>query len=71
MLREDASGTLADPDANEEARDALLTDMLEGASPSVTSMRAGPEYRLAMLRLHARRALAVALERRAGGGGLR
>src|SRR5215203_3325266 len=71
VLRVDESGTLADPDADDDARDALLTEMLEGASPSVTSMRAGPEYRLAMLRVHARRALAVALERRTGGEGLR
>ena len=71
VLRVDESGALADPDADDAARDALLAAMLQGASPSVTSMRAGPEYRLAMLRVHARRALAVALERRATGEGAR
>ena len=71
VLRVDESGALADPDADDAARDALLAAMLQGASPSVTSMRAGPEYRLAMLRVHARRALAVALERRASGEGAR
>ena len=71
VLRVDESGTLADPDADDAARDALLEAMLADASPSVTSMRAGPEYRLAMLRVHARRALAVALERRASGEGAR
>ena len=71
VLRVDESGTLDDPEADADARDALLAGMLEGASPSVTSMRAGPEYRLAMLRVHARRALALALERRASGEGAR
>jgi CO/xanthine dehydrogenase FAD-binding subunit len=71
VLRVDDSGTLADPGADDATRDALLAGMLEGASPSVTSMRAGPEYRLAMLGVHARRALALALERRASGEGLR
>ena len=71
VLRVDESGTLADPDADDEARDAVLSEMLHGAQPSVTSMRAGPEYRLAMLRVHARRALAGALARRAGREGLR
>jgi CO/xanthine dehydrogenase FAD-binding subunit len=37
--------------------------MLEAASPSPRSVRASPEYRLAMLRVLARRALAAAIER--------
>jgi len=71
VLRVDETGTLADPDADAAARDATLEALLAGATPSPTSMRAGPEYRLAMLRVHARRALALALERRASGEGAR
>ena len=41
--------------------------MLAGASPSPRSMRAGPEYRLAMLRVLGRRALQTAIERLAKG----
>jgi CO/xanthine dehydrogenase FAD-binding subunit len=71
VLGVDETGTLADPATPADVRDALLEPMLDGATPSATSMRAGPEYRLAMLRVHARRALARALERRASGEGVR
>jgi carbon-monoxide dehydrogenase medium subunit len=71
VVRIDEHGVLADPATSDADRDALLEALLDGASPSVTSMRAGPEYRLAMLRVHARRALARALQRRAGGEGAR
>ncbi len=63
LLRTDDTGTLADPDASPEARAAILESMLEAATPSPRSMRAGPEYRLAMLRVLAWRALAAAVER--------
>ncbi len=63
LLRVDESGTLADPAATDEAVDAVLERLLADASPSATSMRASPEYRLAMLRVLARRARATALAR--------
>ena len=59
----DESGTLADPGAPTEARARILEGMFAGASPSKRSMRAGPEYRLAMLRVLGWRALQVAIER--------
>lgn len=63
LLRVDTSGTLADPDAPEEAVAAILESIFADASPSARSMRAGPEYRLAMLRVLGRRARATALAR--------
>jgi carbon-monoxide dehydrogenase medium subunit len=63
----DESGTLADPGAPDEAKATILEEMLAGASPSPRSMRAGPEYRLAMLRVLGRRALQTAIERLAKG----
>jgi CO/xanthine dehydrogenase FAD-binding subunit len=63
----DETGVLADPAAPAEARAAILESMLADASPSPRSMRASPEYRLAMLRVLGRRALATALERLATG----
>jgi carbon-monoxide dehydrogenase medium subunit len=62
-LRVDASGTLADPAAADAAVDEVLEALLADATPSATSMRASPEYRLAMLRVLARRARAIALGR--------
>ena len=62
----DESGALADPTVSDEARSAVLTRMFAIASPSPTSMRAAPDYRLAMLNLLGRRAVAVALERMGG-----
>jgi hypothetical protein len=41
--------------------------MFEAASPSPRSMRAGPAYRLAMLRVLGRRAVQTAIERLAAG----
>ncbi|HEX5828360.1 MAG TPA: FAD binding domain-containing protein [Candidatus Limnocylindrales bacterium] len=61
LLRVDEAGVLARDD--EAARDALLAAFLADATPSPTSMRAGPEYRLAMLGVLARRALASARSR--------
>ena len=63
----DESGTLADPAASDEVKAPILEEMLAGASPSPRSMRAGPEYRLAMLRVLGRRALQTAIERLAKG----
>jgi CO/xanthine dehydrogenase FAD-binding subunit len=68
LLRLDATGTLADRGSSAEARAAIFERMFADASPSVRSMRAGPEYRLAMLRVLGRRALATALDRLAMGG---
>ena len=70
VLRIDESGGLGDRATPDDVRDRLLEAMLGDARPSATSMRAGPTYRLAMLRIHARRALARGLERRASGEGI-
>jgi CO/xanthine dehydrogenase FAD-binding subunit len=67
VLVADETGTLADPNAPEEAKTPILEELLAGASPSPRSMRAGPEYRLAMLRVLGRRALQTAIERLAKG----
>lgn len=63
-LAVDESGVLADPSAPEEELEAALERVFAAASPSPRSLRASPEYRLAMLRLMARRTLAAAAERR-------
>ena len=63
VLAVDESGALADPASSDEARDAILERMLGAAAPSPRSMRASPEYRLAMLRVLARRAVAIARDR--------
>ena len=67
LLRLDQTGILADPASPDEARAAIFELIFADASPSVRSMRAGPEYRLAMLRVLGRRALATAQERLATG----
>jgi CO/xanthine dehydrogenase FAD-binding subunit len=59
----DASGTLADPDSSSEARTATIDRLFSSAAPSPTSMRASPEYRLAMLRVLGMRALVTAHRR--------
>jgi CO/xanthine dehydrogenase FAD-binding subunit len=63
VLAVDRSGTLADPASPEASRSAVLGEMLAGAAPSPTSMRAGPTYRLAMLGVLAQRGLATAATR--------
>lgn len=65
-LEVDDTGVLADPFAAAEAKAPILDRMLAKASPSPTSMRSGPEYRLAMLRVLAERALQKAIERLGG-----
>jgi CO/xanthine dehydrogenase FAD-binding subunit len=64
LLRVDATGVLADRGRPEEERRAALDAMLTDASPSPTSMRAAPDYRLAMLRVLGWRAVEGALARR-------
>jgi CO/xanthine dehydrogenase FAD-binding subunit len=59
----DSSGTLADPGSSAEARLAVLDRLFESAAPSPTSMRASPEYRLAMLRVLGLRAIETAHRR--------
>ncbi|HEU4572570.1 MAG TPA: xanthine dehydrogenase family protein subunit M [Candidatus Limnocylindrales bacterium] len=66
LLRVDETGTLADAGRPEAERRALLDELLADAAPSATSMRASPDYRLAMLRILGWRAIEAARERRAG-----
>lgn len=63
----DESGVLADPRAPDEAKAPILESILAEATPSARSVRASPEYRLAMLRVLARRALRTAIDRLAQG----
>jgi len=63
VLAVDPSGVLADPSSPAGERERVLGGMLAAAAPSATSMRASPEYRLAMLRVLARRALETARAR--------
>ncbi len=44
-----------------------LESLFVGASPSARSLRASPEYRLAMLHVLGLRAVGIAVERLAGG----
>jgi CO/xanthine dehydrogenase FAD-binding subunit len=67
LLRLDPTGILADPGSPEADRAAVLDTLFADATPSPRSMRAGPEYRLAMLRVLGRRALATAHARLASG----
>ena len=62
FLAVDPSGVLADP-APSVARDELLDELLGRAAPSPNSMRSGPQYRRAMLRVMAIRGLVTAIER--------
>jgi CO/xanthine dehydrogenase FAD-binding subunit len=63
----DETGVLADASAPDTARLERLDALFVDASPSPTSLRASPDYRLAMLRVLGRRAVATALERLAAG----
>jgi CO/xanthine dehydrogenase FAD-binding subunit len=69
VLAVDESGVLADPSSPDDARDAILERMFADASPSPRSMRAGPDYRLAMLRVLGRRAVRTSIERLVAGAG--
>ena len=63
VIAADRSGILTDRSAASEARRAVLDGLFGDASPSPTSMRASPEYRLAMLRVLGLRGVDAALER--------
>jgi carbon-monoxide dehydrogenase medium subunit len=63
LLVGDASGALADPRTPDVDRSRMLDSMLAAASPSARSMRASPEYRLAMLRVLALRGIEIARAR--------
>jgi carbon-monoxide dehydrogenase medium subunit len=63
----DDSGGLADPAREDAVREGLFDSLFREARPSPGSMRASPEYRLAMLRVLAARALRIARERLAEG----
>lgn len=58
----DTSGMLADPQATEAQIDTVLNEMVAQAKP-ITDVRASADYRLAMLKVLAKRALATALQR--------
>jgi CO/xanthine dehydrogenase FAD-binding subunit len=63
VLAVDETGVLADPAASDGAKRKRLDAMFADASPSPTSMRASPAYRLAMLRVLGLRAIRQAAER--------
>jgi CO/xanthine dehydrogenase FAD-binding subunit len=63
VLVVDETGVLADPAAPDEAKMRRLDELFVGASPSARSMRASPEYRLAMLRVLGIRAVGTAIAR--------
>ena len=66
ILVVDETGLLADPAASDPAKRQRLEALFGGASPSATSMRASPAYRVAMLHVLGLRAVAVAIERLQG-----
>ncbi|TMB53005.1 MAG: xanthine dehydrogenase family protein subunit M [Chloroflexi bacterium] len=63
VLAIDDSGRLADPSLPDTDKAGLLDRLFAGASPSPTSMRASPEYRLAMLRVLGLRGVKAAIDR--------
>jgi CO/xanthine dehydrogenase FAD-binding subunit len=67
VLMIDESGVLADPTAPGSAKAPIFERMFADASPSPRSMRASPDYRLAMLRVLGARALRIAIDRLAQG----
>jgi CO/xanthine dehydrogenase FAD-binding subunit len=60
LLVVDETGALSDPARSEADRLRRLEELFADASPSPRSMRAGPDYRLAMLRVLAQRGIAAA-----------
>jgi CO/xanthine dehydrogenase FAD-binding subunit len=66
LLRVDKTGVLADSSAGDAARLGVLDELFADAAPSAGSMRASPEYRLAMLRVLGLRAVDTARARRDG-----
>ena len=69
VLVTDTTGVLADPAGPDAAKLQRLEALFVGASPSARSMRASPEYRLAMLHVLGLRAVGIAIERLAAGTG--
>ncbi len=67
VLVVDETGLLADPAAPDLMKMERLETLSTGASPSTRSMRASPEYRLAMLHVLGLRAIGTAIERHADG----
>jgi carbon-monoxide dehydrogenase medium subunit len=63
LLVVDDTGVLADPAAPADAKRRRLEALFVDASPSARSMRASPEYRLAMLQVLGLRAVDLASER--------
>ena len=63
LLVVDDTGILADPEAQANDKQARLRELFAGASPSARSMRASPDYRLAMLHVLSLRGIAAASER--------
>jgi CO/xanthine dehydrogenase FAD-binding subunit len=63
VVTEDRGGVLADSSAPAAEREQVLDGLLAAARPSPTSMRATPEYRLAMLRVLGLRAVDTAARR--------
>ena len=66
LLLRDVGGVLADPSAAAEAKAVALDALIAKAAP-ITDVRASAEYRLAMLRVLAKRAQRRAAERLADG----
>jgi len=66
LLIVDETGVLADPAASEAAKMQRLEALFVDASPSPRSMRASPEYRLAMLHVLGLRAIGTAIARLGG-----
>ncbi len=66
LLVVDDTGVLADPSAPDGAKLTRLEELFVDASPSPGSMRASPEYRLAMLHVLGLRAIGTAIERLSG-----
>jgi len=62
LLFRDASGVLADPHGDSDAREAALAALVARAQP-ISDVRGGEDYRRAMLMVLARRALTQALAR--------
>ena len=71
LLVADTTGVLADPAAPDLAKMRRLEELFVDASPSARSMRASPDYRLAMLHVLGLRAVGIAIERLAAGAGPR
>jgi len=67
LLVADDTGLLADPAAPDAAKAERLETLFAAAAPSPRSMRASPDYRLAMLHVLGLRAVGTAIDRLTGG----